>query len=93
MNHILKQMAEAGANDLREAIEEKEPEILEAIQKLADERSETKGEAPLKFKLALSITADLDKSVVETVMSYSVKTTVKGKHEIEQEDTTPSLFD
>lgn len=93
MNKILNQMAEAGANDLRSAIEEKETEILEAIQKMAEERSETKSEAPLKFKLSLSITADLDESVVETVMSYSVKTTVKGKHEIEQEDTTPSLFD
>lgn len=93
MNKILNQMAEAGAEDLRAAIEEKETEILEAIQKMAEERSETKSEAPLKFKLSLSITADLDESVVETVMSYSVKTTVKGKHEIEQEDTTPSLFD
>ena len=92
MNKILNQMAEAGAEDLRAAIEEKETEILEAIQKMAEERSETKSEAPLKFKLSLSITADLDESVVETVMSYSVKTTVKGKHEIEQENATPSLF-
>jgi hypothetical protein len=89
MNNILEQMAERGAEDLRSAIEDKEPEILKAIQKMADERE---GDAPLKFKLSLALTADLDKSTVETAVSYSVKTTVKGVHAIEQEDGTPSLF-
>jgi DNA replication initiation complex subunit (GINS family) len=89
MNNILTQMAERGAEDLRAAIEEKEAEILAAIQKIAEERE---GDAPLKFSLSLKITADLDKSTVETAVSYSVKTTVKGVHAIEQDDETPSLF-
>ncbi len=92
MNNILTQMAERGAEDLRSAIEDKEPEILKAIQKMADERE---GDAPLKFKLSLALTADLDKSTVETAVSYSVKTTVKGVHAIEKADDdngTPSLF-
>ena len=93
MNHILKQMAEAGSNDLRAAIEDKEAEILKAIQKMTEERQQTKSEAPLKFKVSLAITADLDASVVETVVSYSVRTTVKCSHEIAKEDETPSLFD
>jgi hypothetical protein len=88
MNHILKKMAEAGANDLREAIEEKEPEILEAIQKVAADRDEKE---PMKFKLSLAITADLDKSKVETAVSWSVKTTVKEVHLIENGDQTPEL--
>lgn len=90
MNNILEQMAERGAEDLRSAIEDKEPEILKAIQKMAEERE---GNAPLKFKLSLALTADLDKSTVETAVSYSVKTTVKGVHAIERDDDeTPSLF-
>jgi hypothetical protein len=88
MNHILSQMADRGAEDLRAAIEDKEPEILKAIQKMAEERE---GDAPLKFRASLSIIADLDANVVETAVSYSVKTTVKGKHAIET-DETPSLF-
>ena len=89
MNNILTQMAERGAEDLRSAIEDKEAEILKAIQKMADERE---GDSPLKFKLSLALTADLDKSTVETAVSYSVKTTVKGVHAIKQDDETPSLF-
>jgi hypothetical protein len=88
MNHILDKMAEAGANDLRDAIEDKETEILAAIIKAGQDRE---GNEPLKFKLSLSITADLDKSVVETAVSYSVRTTVRGKHEIEAGDETPEL--
>ena len=88
MNHILKKMAEAGADDLRAAIDEKEVEILAAIIKAGQDRE---GNEPLKLKLALSITADLDKSVVETTVSYSVRTTVRGKHEIEAGDQTPEL--
>ena len=83
MNHILLKMAEAGANDLARAIDEKEVEILAAIIKAGQDRE---GNEPLKFKLSLSITADLDKSVVETAVSYSVRTTVRGKHEIEKGD-------
>lgn len=93
MNRILEQMSERGAEDLRSAIEEKEPEILKAIQKMAEERAEAKSEAPLKFKISLAITADLDASEVETVVSYSVRTTVKCNHEIAKADETPSLFD
>jgi hypothetical protein len=88
MNHILEKMAEAGANDLARAIDEKEVEILAAIIKAGQDRE---GNEPLKFKLSLSITADLDKSVVETAVSYSVRTTVRGKHEIEVGDQTPEL--
>jgi hypothetical protein len=88
MNHILKKMAEAGANDLQAAIDEKEVEIIGAIIKADQDREEKE---PLKFKLTLSITADLDKSVVETAVSYSVRTTVRGKHEIEAGDQTPEL--
>lgn len=88
MNHILKKMAEAGAQDLHSAIDEKELEILTAIKKVATDRDEKE---PLKFKLTLSITADLDKSVVETAVSYSVRTTVRGKHEIKAGDQTPEL--
>lgn len=93
MNRILEQMAERGAEDLRAAIEDKEPEILKAIQKMTEERQQTKSEAPLKFKLSLGITADLDASEVETVVSYSVRTTVRCSHEIEKEEQTTSLFD
>jgi hypothetical protein len=86
-------MAERGAEDLRAAIEDKEAEILKAIQKMTEERQQTKSEAPLKFKLSLGITADLDASEVETVVSYSVRTTVRCNHEIANEDETPGLFD
>jgi hypothetical protein len=90
MNNILEQMAERGGEDLRSAMEERQTEILMAIQKMADERE---GDAPLKFKLSLALTADLDKSTVETAVSWSVKTTVKGVHAIERDnDGTPSLF-
>ena len=92
MNHILEQLSERGAEDLRSAIEDKEVEIIKAIQHLADEREEKE---PLKFSLSLKITADLDKSTVTTAVSYSVKTTVKGVHEIAKPDDdngTPSLF-
>lgn len=95
MNHILEQLSERGCEDLRSAVEEKEAEILKAIQHQADERKEQGSEAPLKFSLSLKITADLDKSVIETAFSYSVKTTVKGVHEIAKPDDdngTPSLF-
>lgn len=88
MNHILSQMADRGAEDLRSAIEDKQPEILEAIQKIAAERE---GDAPLKFRVSLALIADLDANVVETEVSYSVKTKVKGKHALET-DETPSLF-
>jgi hypothetical protein len=94
MNNILEQMSQCGAEDLRSAIEDKEAEILAAIQKQADDRKENDDESPLKFSLSLKITADLDKSTVTTAVSYSVKTTVKGVHAIKKEDDneTPSLF-
>jgi hypothetical protein len=96
MNNILEQMSQRGAEDLRAAMEEREAEILKAIQKQADDRKENDDESPLKFSLSLKITADLDKSTVTTAVSYSVKTTVKGVHAIKKEgeddNETPSLF-
>jgi hypothetical protein len=61
-----------------------ESEILADIQRTSENRESD--DDPLKFKITLSITLDLNKSVVDTGFSYSVKKTVKETHELPRPD-------
>ena len=88
-NPLLNACARNGAQDLVTAIEENESEILADIQRTLENR-ESEDDAA-KFKVSLSITLDLNKSVVETAFSYSVKKTVKEKHAVGEHDEVPEL--
>lgn len=83
-NPLLLACARNGAKDLVAAIAENESEILADIQKTLENRESE--DDPAKFKVSLSITLDLSKSVVDTAFSYSVKKTVKESHALPKED-------
>jgi hypothetical protein len=70
--------------DLAEAIGEQEEEILRAITRAADARSDS--EEPLKFSVSLRGVLNLDKDEVETSFSFSTRTAVKAKHPLEDPD-------
>ena len=70
--------------DLEAAIGDQEEEILRAITRAADARSDS--EEPLKFSVSLRGILNLDKDEVETAFSFSTRTAVKAKHPLEDPD-------
>ena len=83
-NPLLNACARNGARDLIAAIAENESEILADIQRTLENRESE--DDPAKFKITLGITLDLNKSVVDTAFSYSVKKTVKESHTLPDPD-------
>lgn len=69
-------------SDLVVAFEDQESEMHKAITKMMESR-DPESEAPLKFAVSMSGKLDLDKNAVETQLGFSVKTTVKEKHKLE----------
>ncbi len=80
-NHLIQQLREHMTSDLEAAIGEQEEEILRAITRAADARSDS--EEPLKFSVTLRGVLNLDKDEVETAFSFSTRTAVKAKHPLE----------
>jgi hypothetical protein len=89
-NHLIEQLKEHMTADLEAAIGEQEEQILSAIAKLSDDRE---GEEPLKFSVTLRGVLNLDKSTVETNFSFGVKTTVKGKHALDDPSQSTLPFE
>jgi len=83
-NHLLKQLAEHMQNDLADAIGAQEEEILRAITRAAEARTDS--EEPLKFSVSLRGVLNLDKDEVETAFAFSTRTAVKAKHPLEDPD-------
>ena len=67
--------------DLEAAIGGQEEEILRAITRAAEARTDS--EEPLKFSVSLRGVLNLDKDEVETAFSFSTRTAVKAKHRLE----------
>lgn len=82
MNPLIEQLQKHMGFDLEAAIMDKAPEIEAAIIKMRSEKGDD-DESPLVFSCSLSGKLNLDKHVIETAFSYSVKTAVKEKHPIE----------
>ena len=89
-NKVLRSIAANGCADLCSSLVESEADILADIHRLSESRED---DEPLKFKLTLAITANMDANTVETSVSYSVKHTVKNKHELIEEGTPPLPFE
>ncbi len=70
--------------DLEAAIGEQQEEILRAITRAAEARTDS--EEPLKFSVSLRGVLNLDKDEVETAFSFSTRTAVKAKHPLEDPD-------
>lgn len=83
-NHLIQQLREHMVADLESAIGDQEEEILRAITRAADARSDS--EEPLKFSVTLRGVLNLDKDEVETAFSFSTRTAVKAKHPLEDPD-------
>ena len=83
-NHLIKQLLEHMIADLEAAIGGQEEEMLRAITRAADARSDS--EEPLKFSVSLRGVLNLDKDEVETAFSFSTRTAVKAKHPLEDPD-------
>ncbi len=77
--------------DLEAAIGEQEEEILRAITRAADARSDS--EEPLKFSVSLRGVLNLDKDEVETAFSFSTRTAVKARHRLEDPNQEKLLLD
>lgn len=84
-NHLIKQLKQHMISDLEAAIEDREEEIIRAINKMTEER-DPESEAPVKFTCSLSGALNLDKNTIETSFGFSVKTTLKERHQIEDPD-------
>lgn len=83
-NHLIQQLREHMIADLEAAIGHQEDEILRALTRAADARSDS--EEPLKFSVSLRGVLNLDKDEVETAFSFSTRTAVKAKHPLEDPD-------
>ena len=80
-NHLIQQLREYMTSDLEAAIGDQEEEILRAITRAADARSDS--EEPLKFSVTLRGVLNLDANTVETAFSFATRTSVKEKHALE----------
>jgi hypothetical protein len=83
-NHLIEQLREHMVADLQSAIGEQEEEMLRAITRAAEARTDS--EEPLKFSVSLRGVLNLDKDEVETAFSFSTRTAVKAKHPLEDPD-------
>jgi hypothetical protein len=83
-NHLIQQLREHMVADLQSAIGEQEEEMLRAITRAAEARTDS--EEPLKFSVSLRGVLNLDKDEVETAFSFSTRTAVKAKHPLEDPD-------
>ena len=83
-NHLIDQLREHMIADLEAAIGEQEEEMLRAITRAAEARTDS--EEPLKFSVSLRGVLNLDKDEVETAFSFSTRTAVKAKHPLEDPD-------
>jgi hypothetical protein len=90
-NHLIDQLREHMIADLEAAIGEQEEEILRAITRAADARSDS--EEPLKFSVSLRGVLNLDKDEVETAFSFSTRTAVKARHRLEDPNQEKLLLD
>jgi len=71
MNQKLSAISTSACSDLSAFISEKESEILEAWNQAEQEAQDQ--ETKPKFKLAFSVTLDLDADRMETALSWSVR--------------------
>ena len=83
-NHLIQQLREHMIADLEAAIGGQEEEMLRAITRAAEARTDS--EEPLKFSVSLRGVLNLDKDEVETAFSFSTRTAVKAKHPLEDPD-------
>jgi hypothetical protein len=83
-NHLIEQLREHMVADLEAAIGGQEEEMLRAITRAAEARTDS--EEPLKFSVSLRGVLNLDKDEVETAFSFSTRTAVKAKHPLEDPD-------
>lgn len=82
----LETIAAKAADDLKAFCAESEAAITEAMRKCAEECLVQ--ETPPKFRLALSITLDLDKNQQENALSWSVRHKLSATSEIEDPNQT-----
>lgn len=81
MNQKLLAIAETAAKDLDAFIRESEEKILEAWS--AAEAEALENDAKPKFRLGFTITLDLDKDSMETVLAFGVR------HKLSRDQSTP----
>lgn len=81
MNALLQDIASKASQDLRDLIAEGEKDIIAAIHKMESEAQlqETKP----KFSLGFKITVDLDKSVFDCDLSWTLKQSLSASHQID----------
>jgi hypothetical protein len=77
MNLKLKAIADEAAENLQDLVEENEVKLLEAWDSCEAEAQAN--EAPMKFKLGLSITLDLDADKMTTDLSWGVRYKVSAE--------------
>jgi hypothetical protein len=90
MNAKLETIAAKAADDLPALIGEAEDNILDAMSKATEEAALT--ESPVKFRLAYTITMDLDKSTQENKLSWSVRHSLSHTSQIEDPKQTSLPF-
>ena len=71
MNPKLKAIAEKWAEDMQAFVRDDEPKILEAWN-AAEADAQENGDKP-KFRLALTVTLDLEADKMETALSYGIR--------------------
>lgn len=76
-------IAELVAEDIRAAMKIKGTEMIDAIRVL---KTESIGEKAPKFSFSVGVSIDCCTSKVETSFSYSVRTSVKQGHDLEDPD-------
>ncbi len=89
LNEHLQAIVTHAGKDLAAALRANEVQILKDMDRIKDEKSE---EGSPTFKIALGITFDLEKLLVTTAVTHSVKTTTKTAHRLGPDDGTPDMF-
>jgi hypothetical protein len=78
MNHILQQLEERMIENLKASIAERQEELLELAQDTSDDE-----ETSPQICVSIRGKADLQKNQIETAFSFSKRTVIKTKAEIE----------
>lgn len=81
MNQKLETIADKAADDLKGFIRESERAIEEAMSECAEESAVQ--DAPMKFRMALTIVLDLDKHKQENTLTWNVRHKLSSTSEIE----------
>ena len=87
MNALLKIVSEQASADLRKMIEEGNDDLLAAIHKMESE-AQLQETSP-KFNIGFKISIDLDKSVFDCDLSWTLKQSLSTSHAIEDPNQMP----